>query len=220
MLIPGSRRLLAATLMLALNSYCSASTPVGLIYAKGNVEVDGTHVPDSMTLVNGQAVRVSSNSSAFLNLSKPKTSIFASENTRFEIKSPNELTLFEGGLSINTEQQVKTYLGSCGYVIPYGKDGRTTKYEIELRHNTAFVFAHEMPLTIVSEGTVLQVPAQKIAVVENFPSVKCAVAFYDAPMTTPLKVFLAGAYTAAVAVAIWYPPVSSEHPESKKTSGP
>jgi hypothetical protein len=174
-----SRRLLAATLMLALNNQCFATLPVGTVYATGHVEVDGIYVQQSTVLVDGQAVKTTTGSKAMLQIPKSQSSVVAFENTSLKINHIRLVTLLEGGLSVDTALQTRTNIGPCAWVMPW--DQKTTKYEIKLQGSNAIVYAYGRPVTLRNDFSVVELHPNEIGFVENYGSPECRVSYYQAP---------------------------------------
>jgi hypothetical protein len=222
LLVRGTRRLLAATLVLALNSYGSASAALGTVYATGHVEVDGTYVPESMVVMSGQGVRTTGNSKALLQLHQMHTTVLAFENTAFKLNNNRIVTLLGGGLSVDTAQQARTNIGSCAWVMPWSKED--TKYEIQLKGTTAIVRAYQRPVTLRTDFYAIELQPNTVGVVENYNSPKCKVAFYQPPsqLTPELRTLLYQSYVAAATVPFWFPrqEMSSQAPVLNITPAP
>jgi hypothetical protein len=203
-------------LMLALNSYSSASAAIGTVYATGHVEVDGTYVPQSMTVVAGQSVKTDASSTALLQMPNSRSSILALQSTSLNINHEHLLTLLTGGLSVDTAQKTRTNIGPCAWVMPW--DQQNTKYEIRLQGTTALVRAIDRPVTLRNDLHSIELQPNTVGIVENYNSPKCQVAYSLPPtqLTPELKVLLYSSYTTA-AIVPWFfhQEMSSEQPDRR-----
>ncbi|HWR14637.1 MAG TPA: hypothetical protein VN577_07395 [Terriglobales bacterium] len=195
---------MANMLVLSMLSYCSAST-VGMLYVKGDVQVDGIAVKDSLAVTAGSVIKVADNGTA--NLKINSTSIYAVKNTSFRYSNPFELVLDSGGLFVNTDEQVQTNLGNCGSVAPVnvGSAGKFTKYEIQVEGSKGYVYARELPVTVKAGGKVIELQSGTVAVIEGFGNPNCTAMYYDSMEKLPesAKAILIGSYTAAIVFAAY-----------------
>jgi len=184
-----------------MQSYGFAAAIGGMLRVEGQAGVDGMSVPGTIALVQGQSVEVSANSSA--TLSFQQSMIFAVQNTVFKLVNSHELALSRGGLIVTTTEQIRTNVGACGAVMPYGKDPyRAARYEIELQANNAFVYSREMEITIFTKTRAITLPPQSLAVIQNYNGANCTVATYDSlnRLNPAAKMILGGSAAAATAV--------------------
>jgi hypothetical protein len=207
-----SQRLLAVVLVFAMQAQSFASTG-GMLRVNGSAQVDGTSVPGSMAIVQGQLISTEASSSATLEIGSTK--IFISPNTVVKYLNPQEVFLSKGGLYVDTDQQVRTDLSSCAVVFPIGNNtAGLTKYEVQLQGNDAYVYARELPVTVHADRKSIDLKPQTMAVVHNYMNSNCTAAYYNDEMTPAMKFLLAGSATAAIATGfgIGRQKVSADHP--------
>lgn len=221
MLCDRTKRVMAIVLMIALQSYSSASTGSAMLHTTGTVQVNGTIVPGTVAMAGGENVLVAGSSSASLRM--PGTSILAAPYTSLKWISPQEITLNDGNIFVNTLKDIKTNLGICGSVIPTESETSVatnayTKYEIQIQGNKAIVYARELPVTVKTDNRSIDLQPLRVAVVENIHASKCTVAYYGSEEDLLAKGILIGSNTAAAVVLLTLPtptpkqPISAESP--------
>ncbi len=188
-------------LVYAMQASSFASATGAMLRVNGQANVDGVSVPGSMALGDGQAVTTEMSSVATLDIGTSK--VFISPNTLVKYINREELSLTRGGLFVDTNQMVRTDLGTCAVVTPIGSaNAAPTKYEIQLRGDTAYVYARELPVTVRAESRTIDLKPQTMAVIRGYLNPNCKVAYYEDGLTPPEKFLLAGSATAAVAVGV------------------
>ena len=186
----------------------------GMLRVNGQAKVDGTSVPGSMAITEGQSISIDEASSATLEIGTTK--IFVSPNTNFKYLGPEEVFLSKGGLFVDTSQQVRTDLSSCAVVLPNDNSvpNSATKYEIQLKGNDAFVYARELPVTVRAGKKSIDLQPQTMAVIHNYMNPNCTAAYYNEGLTPAMKFLLSSSGTAAIVTgaAIGRQKLSSDHP--------
>jgi hypothetical protein len=206
------QRALAVILVFAMQLSSFASTG-GMLRVSGDVTVDNVNVPGSMAVSQGQLVKTGASSNATFDIGMTK--IFVSPNTVFKYVNPQQIALWQGRLFVDTSEQVRTNVGTCGLVLPTSNaNSGATKYEIQVQGKAALVYARELPITVRADMKEINLPPQTMAVIDHFDTPNCTVAMYSNELTPAMKMLLAGSATAAVAVGVGIGrhTISASHP--------
>lgn len=216
MILKTARQFIAAILVFTSHSYTFAQPSTAMLYPNGAVQVDGVSVNSAVAVTGGQSISVGSGGA---NITAGTTSIMAVQDTVLKFISPNQIAISQGGVFVNTVSQVKTDLGACGSVTSLG-NGQSpgnflTKYEVQMRGNNAYVYARDLQATLQAGSRTITLQPQTYAIVSNFNSARCSVAYYNNLEAIPSgakAIFLA----AAVAPVIIIPTVFSQKISAEK----